>query len=126
MLAIAIVFNNGIQMGHAGGSAATAGGSAATAGGSAGTAGSSAAAGPAAPLKLSETFVGFDKKKFTKDTMFWLRDGVAEKTLLKGLYRTEKASFGTVKYWQNFADVLYGWPQRLALGRNPTLNFLPF
>ena len=88
MLAIAIVFNNGIQMGHTSGSAATAGGSA-------GTAGSSAAAGPAAPLKLSETFVGFDKKKFTKDTMFWLGDGVAEKTLLKGLYRNEKASFGT-------------------------------
>ena len=87
ILAIAIVFNNGIQMGHVGGSAATAGGSTA--------AGSSAAAGPAAPLKLSETFVGFDKKKFTKDTMFWLGDGVAEKTLLKGLYRTEKTSFGT-------------------------------
>ena len=81
ILAIAIVFNSGIQMGYAGGSAATAGGS--------------AAAGPAAPLKLSETFVGFDKKKFTKDTMFWLGDGVAEKTLLKGLYRTEKTSFGT-------------------------------
>ena len=75
MLAFAIVFNSGIQMGYAGGSAAT--------------------AGPVTPLKLSETFVGFDKKKFTKDTMFWLGDGVAEKTLLKGLYRTEKASFGT-------------------------------
>ena len=81
MLAFAIVFNSGIQMGYAGGSAATAGGS--------------AAAGPVTPLKLSETFVGFDKKKFTKDTMFWLGDGVAEKTLLKGLYRNEKASFGT-------------------------------